>query len=129
MMGRALLVGTGFLYCVAGLVLLIAPGDVLARLGETGASAPMVTVTQLLGAAWLALGYGNWVGRGIFMGGIHGRAMIAGNLVHAMVGAFVVLRQALDGAGSPALWAALSFATGLTGCFAWLLRHPPERRG
>jgi len=82
-------------------------------------------LVQLWGAALLGLAAMSWIGRGLVLGGIYARALVLGNLVHWMVGAFVVLRVVIDGGlGAPA-WAALAVFAPMTAGFAWLLRRHP----
>ena len=108
-----------------GVALLFAPSE-LGRLMTASHAALVSPVTlQLWAAALLGLGAINWIGRGLTLGGIYGRALVVGNLAHWTVGTLVGVRAALDRPSSPALWV----GAGLYGVFAvlfyWLLkRHP-----
>lgn len=111
----------------AGVALLFAPAE-LQRLA-TGGSAPVPPVMlQLWAAALLALAGADWIGRGVTIGGIYGRALVIGNLGHWTVGSLSALRAALDRPSSGLLWAAVAlygiFAIG----FVWLLRRDPLPR-
>lgn len=125
MTSRPILVGSALVLGATGLALLFAPEEILALLG-VGAGLPGVEVlAQLLGAAWLGLAYGNWTARGLAVGGIHGRAIVIGNLMNALTGALVLVRQAVDGASLAVRVAAvLLAATALA--FGWLLRTAPR---
>ena len=111
----------------AGLALLFAPAELwrLAAAPDTALASPITL--QLWAAALLGLGATNWIGRGLTLGDIYGRALVVGNLVHWTVGAFVGARAALDRPSLPVLWA----GTGLYGVFAllfwWLLKRHPVR--
>lgn len=122
---RALMVTSAAVLGLAGLALLFAPSE-LQRLAAAPNTAPASPIAlQLWAAALLGLGAINWIGRGLTLGGIYGRALVLGNLVHWTVGGLVALRAALDRPSSPLLW----LAAALYGVFAllfWRLlrRHP-----
>ena len=125
MSSRPILVGSAAALGLAGLSLLFAPAEILGLLGIENASRAASLLAQLLGSAWLGLAYGNWTARGLAVGGIHGRAIVIGNLMNATTGALVLLRHAVGGA-SAAVWISclLLAATAMT--FAWLLRTAPR---
>ncbi|MGE5925817.1 MAG: hypothetical protein ACM357_00570 [Gemmatimonadota bacterium] len=125
MTSRPVLVGTAFLLGAAGLALLFAPGEVLSLLGVEGTSRVIAVLAQLLGSAWLGLAYGNWIARGLAIGGIHGRAIVIGNLVHATTAALVLARGALEGA-RPAVWVFVVLLGIVAGAFGRLLRTAPR---
>jgi hypothetical protein len=84
----------------AGLLLLFAPretGDALVP-AAAGADA----VLQLLGAAFLGFAMMNWTARGAALGGIYGRAVVVGNLMHLLGGAFVLLGKVSSVDATPA---------------------------
>ena len=86
----------------AGILLLFAPQEVgAALLPGTRADA----LFQLLGAALLGFATMNWTARGAALGGIYGRAVVVGNLMHLLVGAFVLVsKSASNDAVTPAFW-------------------------
>ena len=60
---------------------------------------------QLLGAALLGFAAANWTARGAALGGIYGRAIVAGNHAHVTIGALVLVKHTLASNGqSAALW-------------------------
>ena len=125
MTSRPILVGTALAFGAAGLALLFAPREILAVLGVEDASRAVAVLGQLLGAAWLGLAYGNWTARGLAVGGIHGRAIVIGNLVNATTGGLVLLRHAISD-GSFAAWAAALLLAATALAFGWLLRTAPR---
>ncbi len=56
---------------------------------------------SLWGCALFGLGVASWVARQSILGGIYGRAVVAGNQAHAFVGALTILKFAL---GAGLLW-------------------------
>jgi hypothetical protein len=95
---RAAVTASTLLLAGLGLAFLIAPAETTAAL-LPGAAAPILA--QLLGAALLGFASMNWIARGSALGGIYGRAVVAANQAHFVIGALVLVRRAFDG-GSPA---------------------------
>jgi hypothetical protein len=84
----------------AGLLLLFAPQESGAVLLPEAAGAD--AVIQLLGAALLGFAVMNWTARGAALGGIYGRAVVIGNLMHLLVGAFVLVSRSANDTVTPA---------------------------
>ena len=125
---RALMVSSAAILGAAGVALLFAPAE-LARLvaGSSPGTAQSATLPlQLWAAALLGLAAVDWIGRGLMLGGIYGRALVLGNLVHWFVAALVLLRAALDRPSAPALWAATALVGALAFLFYRLMRRHPE---
>ena len=122
---RTLLTATAALLGIAGIALLFLPTELQGLAGTRGGVPLPATVLQLWGAALLGLAATDWVGRGLILGGIYGRALVLGNLAHSTVGALAALRAALDHPGSAPLWAAVTIFGGLAVAFARLLRTHP----
>jgi drug/metabolite transporter (DMT)-like permease len=87
---------------IAGAVLLFAPRETSNVLMP---GSPPVLM-QLIAAALLGFGVANWTARGAALGGIYGRAIVAGNQAHFMIGAVVLLthRREVE-TPHPAFWA------------------------
>lgn len=83
-----------------GAMLLFAPEEVSRALAPDAGANPLM---PLLGAALLGFGAMNWVARGTVLGGIYGRAVVAGNQTHLTIGALVLVKHGVDGgaAGLP----------------------------
>jgi hypothetical protein len=87
---------------VVGAVLLFAPVEA-GNLLMPGLSRPVLV--QLIGAAPVGYGITNWTARGALLGGIYGRAPVAGNQAHFMIGALLLMSQGnAPGASHPAYW-------------------------
>ena len=85
-MTRILLRVYAALLAASGLALLFAPNLLAAEPPVLG---------QLLGAGLIGFAGANWTGRGLLLGGIHGRALVVGNQAFAFVGALVLVRPVL----------------------------------
>jgi hypothetical protein len=83
-------------------MLLFAPDEVSGLLVPDTAGPVLV---QLLGAALLGCASANWIARGSALGGIYGRAVVAGNQTHLTIGALLLAKGGLDVGGHyPAYW-------------------------
>jgi hypothetical protein len=116
---------SALLLAAAGLAFLFAPSEVQRLLAAPDGSTAPPLLLQLWSAALLGLAATSWTGRGMTLGGIYGRALVVGNLVHWTVGALVAVRAALDRPGSGLLWAAVAVYGGFALAFGWLLRRHP----
>ena len=74
---------------VVGLLLLFVPES--AGLIESSARSAELVPFQLIGAAFLGLGLGNWTARESILGGIYGRAVIVSNQTFSFIGSMVIL--------------------------------------
>ena len=85
-----------------GAMLLFAPEEVSDALTSDRGGSPLI---PLLGAALLGFGAMNWIARGATLGGIYGRAVVAGNQTHLTIGGLLLAKQGVDGgANNPAYW-------------------------
>lgn len=104
---------------IVGAVLLFAPveaGDVLVP----GSSRPVLV--QLIGASLVGYGIANWTARGAALGGIYGRAVVAGNQAHLMIGAILLVQHGLQvGAPHPAYWVLTSLYVIGAAFFSYLM--------
>jgi hypothetical protein len=81
--------------CFAGLgLLLLFAAEELAELLDPGAGSH--ALLPLLGAAMLGFGAMNWIARGSALGGIYGRAIVAGNQTHLTIGAIALVKRLFD---------------------------------
>jgi hypothetical protein len=88
-------------HAVLGALLLFAPQEVAGALASDTAGGPLV---QVLGAALLGFAAMNWVARASILGGIYGRAVVAGNQTHSTIGALLLLTHGLEAGGTPSYW-------------------------
>lgn len=114
---RMALSASAVLFGVSGLGMLFVPDEVARLLGLV-AGAPLV---QLLGAALLGIAAMNWTARGMALGGIYGRAVTAGNQVHAFIGAMVLLRYTFSTGGPAGMWVLTAVYVLAAVYFSWLM--------
>lgn len=83
-------------------------------------------ILQLLGATFLGWGAANWLARGAVLGGIYGRAVVAGNNTQFTIAALLLLKRAATTAGPAApLWGlVVPFAAGAA-FFGYLMYFSP----
>lgn len=87
---------------VCGALLLFAPEDVSRFLVSESSDHALM---QLLGAALLGFGATNWIARGAALGGIYGRAVVAGSQTHLTIGALLLVKRGVAvGPHHPAYW-------------------------
>lgn len=84
---RILLISSAAFLAVLGLVLTFAAAEVLATDDPR-----TIVVGQLLGAALCGAAFLNWMSRGAPLGGIYGRPLAIGNLVHFTVGGLALVK-------------------------------------
>jgi hypothetical protein len=105
--------------CLAaiGLLLLVAPNEVGGALITAAGDGQFA---QLVGAALLGFGAMNWIARGSAIGGIYGRAVVAGNQTHLTIGALLLAKKGVAAGGSPAYWVMTGLYVLGAGFFAYL---------
>jgi hypothetical protein len=120
-----LLTSTAFIYMLGGMTLIFAPSPVAELLG--GPVAVPTWVVQMAGAAWCGFATLNWLSRGMVVGGIYGRPLIAANLVHALM-VTLVLGKAISLGLLPRGLYSLAFAFGVLTVAhgARMYGQPPE---
>ena len=116
---RTVLTISALWMAVAGAVLLFAPAEAGPWL-MFGTGDPVIL--QVLGGALLGYATALWTARGSLLGGVYGRAVVAGNQMHLMVGAFVLLMRAINvGAPHPAYWVLTALYALGAGFFSYLM--------
>ncbi len=117
---KLLILTSVVLYSVCGVALIFMPRELLA-LQETASPSPAALVAQLFGAALLGMAKMNWTARGSMLGGIYGRAVVAGNFTFTFIGAMLALRAQFEAASSLWLWCSTVLSIALAIGFGFLL--------
>ena len=102
----------------SGMLLVFAPSELGAALAQPSGSDVLL---QVFGAALLGFAVANWTARGSFLGGIYGRAVVAANQMHFVVGVMVLLSHARQIGGSVAFWVLCALYAVGAAWFSWLL--------
>ena len=88
---RLLMTTSALFLALLGLPCVFAPDIVLTRLaGSTSVLAEIIV--QLTGALYVGFAALNWMSKGSLMGGIYGRPVGVGNLLHFFAGALAVVK-------------------------------------
>jgi hypothetical protein len=88
-------------FAALGSLLLFAPIELAGALLPPADGGLLV---QLLGAALLGSAAMNWTARRSVLGGIYGRAVVAGNQTHLTIGALLLVKHGLATGGTAAYW-------------------------
>lgn len=91
---RVLMALSALVLGAVGLAATFAPAELLTAVGA-GAGARSELLVQLAGALYLGFAMMNWMARGSLIGGVYGRPVALGNLVHFVVMAFALVRAAV----------------------------------
>ena len=122
---RLVMTMSAVLLASLGLPCVFAPDLLMARLAGNSSIAAEVLV-QLTGALYVGFAMLNWMSRGSLMGGIYGRPVAVGNVLHFFAGALALLKAApfID---APALTWALSlvYTAFAVGFGMVVFRKPP----
>ena len=107
-----------------GLPCIFAPDVVLQRLtGSSNAGAELIV--QITGALYLGFAGLNWMGKGNLIGGIYGRPVAIGNLLHFLVAAIALFKSVSVMGGPRFLWPiALGYASFALGFALIVFRNP-----
>lgn len=98
---------TAIVFAVLGVLLLFGAEELSGLLGPNPTNHPLL---QLVGAALLGFAAMNWIARGAALGGIYGRAVVAGNQTHLTIGAILLLKHGFETANTlPWFWALAVF--------------------
>jgi hypothetical protein len=111
---------TAIVLGAAAIALIFAPEPVLARFAIEP-SAAVIPLAQLYGAALFGLALTSWIARTMLLGGIYGKAVVAGGFGHALVGAFALLHAVRAASGNTFLWVACALYTMLAIAFGALM--------
>ena len=115
---RILMTASALVLALLGLPCIFAPDAVLKELA--GATTPAAELlVQVTGALYLGFAGLNWMGRANLIGGIYGRPVAIGNLMHFLVAGIALLKFAPQASPPAPMWvlaamyAVLALAFGL----------------
>lgn len=96
---------TAIVLGAAALALIFAPELVLARFAIEPVPAA-IPLAELYGAALFGIAITSWIARTMLLGGIYGKAVVAGGFGHALVGALALVHAVRASSGNAFLWGA-----------------------
>lgn len=111
---------TAIVLGAASIALIFAPELVLARFGIEPVAAA-VPLAELYGAALFGLALTSWFARTMLLGGVYGKAIVAGGFGHALVGVFALLHAVRAASGNTFLWLACALYALLALAFGALM--------
>ena len=121
---RLLMTASALVLAVLGLPCVFAPDAVLVTLTDATVSGVEILV-QLTGALYMGFAALNWMSKGSLMGGIYGRPVAIGNLLHFVTGGFALVKYVSATDASLLAWlAAIGYALFALG-FAWVAFRNP----
>jgi hypothetical protein len=123
---RLLMTASSLVLALLGLPCIFAPDMVLKELtgGISGAAELLV---QVMGALYLGFAGLNWMGRANLIGGIYGRPVAIGNLLHFLVAAIALLKYAPNASPSAPAWVLAAIYAGLAVAFGLVVFGNPLR--
>lgn len=124
---RVLMSASALTFLLIGIPCVFAPEIVLAKLGSSGAGAQLLVV-QVTGALYCGFAAINWMGRGNLIGGIYGRPVAMGNLLHLTVAGLAIAKSAHGGVVPAWVWAVAAIYSILFAGFASVVFGNPLRQ-
>ena len=121
---KILLISSALFMALFGLGATFLPQEILAHVGAAP-EPPLVLIVQALGALYLGFAVVNWMSKGSLLGGIYGRPLVVGNMLHFTVMAIALVRYVLTVTAPPVLLVvALVYLTFAIWFGALLFFHP-----
>lgn len=111
---------TAIVLGAAAIALIFAPELVLARFGIEPIAAA-IPLAELYGAALFGLSLTCWFARTMLLGGVYGKAIVAGGFGHALVGVFALLHAVRAASANTFLWLACALYALLALAFGALM--------
>jgi hypothetical protein len=107
---RAFMTASALVLGVAALALIFVPDAILTAAGAP-ATALSLVIAQLYGAALAGFATTTWIARTSLLGGIFGRAVVAGGATHGIIGVLTLARETFARHTiqvTPVVWVALA---------------------
>jgi len=118
-MTRILMTVSALWLALLGLPCTFAP-DLVLKWFTGGTSPAAELVVQVLGALYLGFAAIDWMGKSNLIGGIYGRPVAIGNLIHFLVAGIALFKAAGHLPQSAVSWAIAAVYAVLALCFAWV---------
>jgi len=125
---KLLLAASAAFMAVLGLAATFAPQEIAARAGVPAASALAHLAVQTAGALYLGFAANNWMVKHIAMGGIYGRPLALGNLLHFSVAAIAMAKAIAGGHRDAVLIAVALIYAAFAVAFTLVVFGPPTKK-
>ncbi len=125
---RSLMIASALVMALIGLSLTFAPQEVLHALGNE-ATGWQLTFLQLSGALYCGFALLNWTAKAVVLGGIYGRPIVIGNLVHFTIGALALIKTRSGHSIDPFLWAMIVVYVLFAALFGYVMYTHPATTG
>jgi hypothetical protein len=128
MNARLLMTASALVLALLGLPCVFAPEIVLEKLGGSAPPGAQLIV-QVTGALYFGFAGLNWMGKANLMGGIYGRPVAIGNLMHFLVAGIALLKAAAASHApeSAPIWVLAAIYAVLAAGFAFIVFGNPLR--
>lgn len=126
-MTRILMSASALTLVLLGIPCVFAPEIVLAKLGSPVEGAELLVV-QVAGALYCGFAAINWMGRGNLIGGIYGRPVAMGNLLHFTAAGLAIAKSAHAGVVPSWAWGVAAIYAILFAGFAYVVFGNPLRQ-
>lgn len=100
---RILMMASALVLALLGLSLTFAPQEILHHFDSDATSSERI-IAQLCGALWCGFALMNWMAKAVTLGGIYGRPIVIGNLVHFTMGALLLIKTGTGHISSGYIW-------------------------
>lgn len=91
---KLLLILSALFMAIIGLVCIFAPVETIVYF-KLEPSKFLLIVLQLMGGLYFGFAFINWMSRFMTLGGIYGKPIVMGNVLHFLVGSMVLLKSGL----------------------------------
>jgi hypothetical protein len=126
MNARLLMTASALVLALLGLPCVFAPEIVLQKVGGDASPGAQLLV-QIMGALYFGFAGLNWMGKGNLIGGIYGRPVAIGNLLHFLVAGIALLKAAPQASQSALVWTLAAVYAVLAAGFAFIVFGNPLR--
>lgn len=123
---RYLMIASSLVMAAIGIPVTFAPQEILHRV-QSDATAWEMMVAQLGGALYCGFALMNWMAKGMLLGGIYGRPIVIGNLVHSTMGALALLKMEATPSTNLVKWLLLGIYVVFAAGFGYAMMNHPAR--
>lgn len=93
---KSLMIASGFLNGILGILLTFLPQETGRWLGTSSQTGADILILQLLGGALFGIGLMNYMGRNAVLGGIYGKPIILGNMAFHFIAGLELIKYLFD---------------------------------